>query len=140
MRALVAFLALLSGAFAAQIDWSDSYAAACRKAAETHKNVLLLITTESCGWCRRLERTTLREDAVVAKINANFVAVHVTRGRDDYPKSLKAKMVPMSYFLHPDGSVFYRMPGYWTSEDYLSILHDAEKKAAKSAPNKEKQQ
>jgi thioredoxin-related protein len=64
----------------------------------------------------------------------------VTRDWDDYPKSLKAKMVPMSYFLRPDGTVIYRMPGYWTSEDYLSILRDAEKKAAKSARNKEKQQ
>jgi uncharacterized protein YyaL (SSP411 family) len=134
MRALLMVLLLLTGAFAEQIDWADSYAEASREAADQRKNVLLLITTETCGWCRRLERTTLRDDAVAAQINANFVAVHVTRNRDDYPKSLKAKMVPMSYFLRPDGSVFYRMPGYWTSEDYLSILHDAEKKAAKSAP------
>lgn len=140
MGALIVVFALVTGAFAAQIQWMDSYADACRKAAEEHKNVLLLITTETCGWCRRLERTTLRDDAVVEQINADFVAVHVTRGKDEYPKSLEAKMVPTSYFLHPDGTVFYRMPGYWTSEDYLSILKDAENKAGKAPRNKEKQQ
>jgi thioredoxin-related protein len=41
-------------------------------------------------------------------------------------------MVPMSYFLDGEGKVIYSIPGYWTSEDYLSILDDALRKHKKS--------
>ena len=139
MRALMVTTALVISAFGAQIDWVKNYKEAGEKALREHKNVLVVITTESCRWCRRFEATTLQDAAVVSRINARFAAVHVTRGRDDYPAELEAKMVPMSYFLLPDGTVLYGMPGFWDTEDYLSILDDAEKKAARLAGSKEKQ-
>lgn len=121
------FIALLAALSlnGAEIDWAHSYAEAQERANKEQKNILLLITTESCRWCRRLESTTLKDEDVVKRINAEYVAVHVTRGKDEYPEDLVARRVPMSYFLKADGEVIHDMMGFWNVEDYLSVLDDA---------------
>jgi uncharacterized protein YyaL (SSP411 family) len=109
----------------ADIQWSANFAEAQAKAKKESKPMLVLITSEQCRWCRKLESTTLEDDSIVSRINDQFTAVHVTRDKSVYPKNLTAKMVPMSYFLDPNGKVLYSMPGYWPTEDYESILSDA---------------
>ncbi len=126
----LALLALLTlNLFATDIAWQDSFAAAQAKAKKDSKPMLVIITTEQCRWCRKLESTTLSDDEVISKINSRFVPVHVTRDKSVYPKNLTAKMVPMSYFVDGNGNVLSSMPGYWPTEDYLSILDDALRKA-----------
>lgn len=128
----ILLLALLSAAlFGAEIGWEDTFAAAQAKAKKESKPMLVIITTEQCRWCRKLEATTLSDDEIISKINTRFVPVHVTRDKSIYPKTLSAKMVPMSYFLDGNGKVLYSMPGYWPVEDYQSILDDALRKAKK---------
>jgi thioredoxin-related protein len=128
----IAILALLiDNIFASEIAWNDTYAQAQAKAKKESKPMLVIITTEECRWCRKLEATTLSDDEVVSKINSRFVPVHLTRDKSVYPKNLTAKMVPMSYFLDGNGKVLYSMPGYWPVEDYQSILDDALRKAKK---------
>lgn len=109
----------------AEINWNANFAEAQAKAKKESKPMLVIITSEQCRWCRKLESTTLEEPSIVNQINSRFSAVHVTRDKSVYPKNLTAKMVPMSYFLDSDGKVLYSMPGYWSSEDYESIINDA---------------
>lgn len=131
MKKLIVLIMLSIGVFGAEIAWNDTFAEAQAKAKKESKPMLVLITSEQCRWCRKLEATTLQDEAVIARINSQFKAVHVTRDKSVYPKNLSAKMVPMSYFLDGDGKVIYSIPGYWPSEDYQSILDDALRKAKK---------
>jgi len=120
------------------LKWAHSYKEAQERAVNEDKAILLLVTTESCRWCRKLESTTLQDDDVIAKISNDFIPVHLTRGKDDYPSSLKAKRVPTSFFLHSDGRPLMRsVMGYWSAEDYLSILEDAKRKIKKTGDAKQ---
>lgn len=125
MKKLVLLAFLMANLFAAEIAWNDTYEQAQAKAKKEAKPLLVLITSEQCGWCRKFEATTLQNEEVISKLNSKFVAVHVTRDKSIYPKNLSAKMVPMNYFLDANGKVIYSMPGYWPVEDYQSILDDA---------------
>ena len=119
-------------AFAVEIAWNGSYEEALTKAKKESKPLMVVITSEQCRWCRKLEATTLQDEEIVARINTKFQAVNVTKDKSIYPKNLVAKMVPMSYFINPsDGKVLYSIPGYWGSEDYNSILDDALRKYKK---------
>ena len=129
MKALFFVLLLSLGLLGADIAWQESYASAQSKAKKESKPMLVIITTEQCRWCRKLESTTLSEEAIISKINTHFVPVHVTRDKSVYPKTLSAKMVPMSYFVDGNGKVIHSMPGYWSSDDYDTILDDALRKA-----------
>lgn len=134
----LALLALLTlNLIASEIGWQDSFASAQAKAKKESKPMLVIITTEQCRWCRKLEATTLSDDEVISKINSRFVPVHVTRDKSIYPKNLTAKMVPMSYFLDANGNIIHSIPGYWPSEDYQSILDDALRKAKTNTKEKQ---
>lgn len=126
----IGFLVLMAiSMFAAEINWNTSYDQALAKAKKENKPLMVLITSEQCRWCRKLENTTLQDDAIVARINAKFQAVNVTKDKSIYPRNLSAKMVPMSYFLDPKTlKVLYSIPGYWGAEDYDSVLDDALRK------------
>lgn len=118
--------------FGAEIAWNASYDTALSKAKKESKPLMVLITTEECRWCRKLENTTMQDEEIIARINAKFQAVNVTKDKSIYPKNLTAKMVPMSYFINPtNGKVLYSIPGYWGSEDYNAILDDALRKYKK---------
>ena len=127
------FLLILSiSVFGADIAWNTSYASARAKAKKESKPLMVLITSEDCRWCRKLEATTLQDEEIISRINTQFQAINVTKDKSVYPKSLTARMVPMSYFLDPsNGKVLYSIPGYWESEDYHSILDDALRKYKK---------
>ena len=117
--------------FANEIEWEESFVEAKAKAQKEDKIIYALITSETCRWCRKLESTTLEEESVVENVNNKYAAVALTRGKDKYPPCLKAPMVPMSYFLTPEGRVLYSVPGYWSKEDYLSMMEDVERKYEK---------
>ena len=117
--------------FANEIEWEESFAEAKAKAQKEDKIIYALITSETCRWCRKLESTTLEEESVVENVNNKYAAVALTRGKDKYPPCLKAPMVPMSYFLTPEGRVLYSVPGYWSKDDYLSMMEDVERKYEK---------
>jgi len=126
MRMLVMIIAAAWSLFGAEINWAHTYAEAQERAVKEQKNLLVLITTERCRWCRKLEAFTLTDEKVAERINREYVAVHVTRDKDDYPEQLTAQRVPTSYFLTADGEVIHDMMGYWNVEDYLSILDDVQ--------------
>jgi len=111
------------------LNWADSYADAIAKAKSENKNVMLLITTHTCRWCRKLESETLVDESVTARLNRDYISVHVTRGEDEYPESLNAPGVPATYFLNAEGEpIIKRVMGYWNVEDYSSFLDDVDYK------------
>lgn len=125
MKKIVLWLGLPLWLMGADVHWSANFADAQAQAKKEHKPLLVLITSEQCRWCRKMEATTLQDDGIVGRINSDFKSVHVTRDKSIYPEKLTAKMVPMSYFLDGEGKVIYSIPGYWGSEDYNSVLDDA---------------
>ena len=131
MKKIILLALLAATLIGADITWQETFAHAQAKAKKESKPMLVIITTEQCRWCRKFEATTLSDDEIISKINTQFVPLHVTRDKSVYPKTLSAKMVPMSYFLDESGKVLYSMPGYWPVDDYQSILDDALRKAKK---------
>ncbi len=131
MRYIITILLMLSTLQADDITWNSSFAEAKAKAQKEEKIIYVVITSETCRWCRKLEATTLEDKVVIKNLNKKYAAVALTRGKDKYPPCLKAPMVPMTYFLAPDGRVIYSVPGYWQIEDYLSMMGDVERKYEK---------
>lgn len=131
MRPLLVSMILaltLAAADLPDLPWADHYDEAVKEAAASNKAVYLLITTPRCRWCHRFLTTTLNQAIVAARLTTLAVPLHVTRGEDDYPEHLHAAMVPMHFFVDPDGQVLIKMPGYWDDENFLSILDDVERK------------
>ncbi len=128
MKITIFTFIFISTLLKAELNWANSYEDAQQRALKEHKGILAVITKKSCVWCRKLESTTLQNDAVIKRIHSKFVPVHLTRLQDEYPTHLMAKMVPISYFLFADGTPIMRgVNGYWSVEDYLSIMDDVDR-------------
>ncbi len=125
---LIALFGLLHAASPA---WQPDYAAAAASAQKEGKNLFVFISTEDCRWCRKLEAFTLSDPAVAERLNGAYASVHVTRDRDAYPAHLEAPVVPMCYFLLPDGTVIDFARGFWDTTDFNLILNDVDKRLKK---------
>ncbi len=111
-----------------KLNWADSYEEAEARAIKENKSILLLMTRANCRWCHKLKSTTLKDDSIVDRINAKFIPLNLTRDKDRYPRHIKAKRVPKSFFLFPNGEPIIRgIAGYWSVEDYHSIMDDVER-------------
>lgn len=124
------FLLLLSFTLlsAGKVHWTKSFESAKKEAVADNKIIYALITKPTCKWCKKLKTTTLKRRAVAKRLKNSYVLLELTRGVSRYPDELHAKMVPMNYFLTPDGRVLYSVPGYWNEEDFMSILDDVDRK------------
>jgi len=131
-RFLILLFFTIASLHAAEVLWAHSFKEALAKAQAENKNLMVLMTTETCRWCRKLESQTLKHDEVVSRLNRDYVSVHLTRNVDEYPRYLNAPGVPSTYFLDRAGQpIIKRVMGYWNAEDYLSYLDDVEYKLGK---------
>jgi thioredoxin-related protein len=129
----MAFSGLL---FSASLTWQQDYATAKSVAQEENKKIFVFISTEDCTWCEKLEATTLSDSHIVSRMEEEYASVHVTRGKDVYPKELKAVVVPMCYFLDSDGNIVDFTRGYWDTTDFNLILNDVNKRIMKMKEKK----
>lgn len=128
-RFLILLCLSLASLSAADLIWAHSFKEALAKAQAEDKKLMVLITTETCRWCRKLESETLTDNTVVSRLNKDYIAVHLTRNVDEYPHYLDAPGVPSTHFLDRTGQpIIKRVMGYWNAEDYISYLDDVEYK------------
>ncbi len=117
-----------------EVQWASSFKEALLQAQAEDKNMMVLITTKSCRWCRKLESQTLTDARVTKRLNRDYISVHLTRDEDEYPRYLNTKGVPTTYFLNRAGQpIIKRVMGYWNVEDYLSYLDDVDYKLGKKS-------
>ena len=110
----------------------SSYEAAKIQAIKENKQLMVLITTENCKYCKKMKRTTFAIPKVIERIENSYIFVEVTRFKDSYPRSLNAIGVPTTYFLYNDGTPIMRgVLGYWNSIDFMSFMDDADRKIDK---------
>jgi protein disulfide-isomerase len=127
----IIFSFTLFGATYKDIEWSSDYVDAVTSSEIKHRPVMVLVTSPQCKWCNKFKNTTLSDDEVVARLNAKFITVELTKGESNYPQNiLKVRAVPTIYFIDSDGDPIMKpVVGYWDIENFQSYLDDAERKA-----------
>lgn len=126
MKFIFTLFLLTISIFGSEIKWSDSYYSALTDAKKEHKVLWILVTKESCRWCKKFEATTLQDKDIVSNINAHFKAVNIVKEKNVIPAGLTPKMFPYHYFIDSQsGKVIDEYPGYLNVEAYTEILDDA---------------
>jgi thioredoxin-related protein len=128
MKTLLISILLISSLIAnGEFNWENDYKKALKEAKKTDKDVYLLITSESCGWCRKFENTTLSDKKTLQRLKKSYVLVSLMKEWDDIPEKFERKRVPKHFFLKSDGEIIKSFLGYWNVEDFNSYLNDVDK-------------
>jgi thioredoxin-like negative regulator of GroEL len=98
---------------AAQVTWRADYNAARKEAQEKGLPLILVIGTEDCFYCRKLEAGPLKDAAVAKLLSANYIAVKLDATTvPDLAKALKVQVYPTTVLAGPDGKIHAFIEGY----------------------------
>lgn len=132
-KVLFVLFALLSSASSSELfeslGYSQGYAQALQKAKKANKPMMLVISTKTCPWCRKLENQVLRKEVINKEVQKNFVGVGLERDDDSYPTNFSPAVVPTVLFVNPHNEkVFYDSFGYLPKKEFSKVIEEAKKK------------
>jgi len=126
MKSVLFLLLFAVSLFSAEINWSSDYNKALQEAKIKHKLIYILITSDSCRWCRKFEHTTLQDKQIQKRLHSGFVTLHFSRDRNKIPKQFKTTPIPQHYFVDSKGNILYHSLGYRDVETFNIFMNMVE--------------
>ncbi len=141
---------------AQEVNWI-SFEEALELNKKTPKPILVDLYTDWCGWCKRMDATTYKNEVIVKFINDNYYAVKmdgegksditfkgktfkfIQQGRSKYHELaaaiMKGKMsYPSTAFFNDKEELIQTVPGYLQKERFEKILAFFSAEAYKNTP------
>lgn len=92
-----------------QPDLQSAYAISSRE----NKPMLLVFGAEWCGWCKKLEKSTLENPQMAKYINETFVPVHIDVDENQrIAEILEVESLPCTIVLSPQADLLGRFEGF----------------------------
>jgi len=127
MNKIVLGLLLLSSTLFS-IEWSKDLETAFNLAKKEHKNIMVVVESENCRYCKKLKHRTLSDETVEKRLE-KFVTVKVMRDDASAMSVLpQVKGVPTIFFMNEDKVISDEILGYVDVEDLIYYINDIEKK------------
>ena len=119
----------------AELVWYK-YDEGLAKAAKEKKHPLVHFYTNTCGWCKRMDRDTFSNKAIIEVMNESYVPIRVNGqsgekvrvdGKEISERQVAGKYgvrgYPATWFLKPSGERIAPRRGYVKPEEFLYILN-----------------
>ena len=107
-------------------DWMNNYHDALKVAQDKNKRIYMLVVSDDCGWCKKFERTTLKDKKTIKRLQEKYVLLHLSRDSNYIPKKFKTTPVPRHFFLTSSGKEVFPVVGYRDVETFNTFLDDVE--------------
>ena len=134
---LSAFLlfSITSAMSQSKIEWMSFEEAAAKTQADP-KMILVDVYTDWCGWCKKMDKETFTDPAVISYINSNFYAVKMNaedskksfpfKGKDyteaDMARAMRVSSFPNFVLMDASMENITQMPGYRLPDPFLEGL------------------
>ncbi len=117
---VVLLLAAGTAALAADpVPWRTDYASARKEAEEKKLPILVVVGTEQCVYCRKLEATTFADKDVLAMLAGKVVLLKVDANTDaEFARAMRVSIYPTTVIASTDGKVFAYLAGYVSPEQF----------------------
>jgi thioredoxin-related protein len=103
----------LPGPASAHVTWWTDYNAARKEANDKGLPLMVVIGTENCFYCRKLEAGPLRDAGITQTLATGFVTLKLDANRaPELAKALKVQMYPTTVLAAPDGKIHAFIEGY----------------------------
>lgn len=100
-------------AAAPQITWYTDYNTARKEAQEKGLPLLIVVGTDNCFYCRKLEAGPLKDATLAPMLESGFVPLKLDATKSpDLAKALKVQLYPTTVLAAPDGKIHAFIEGY----------------------------
>lgn len=99
------------------VTWRTDYNAARKEAIEKGLSLCVVIGTDNCFYCRKLEGGPLRDGVVSAHLTQNFIPLKLDANKEPgIAKALKVQLYPTIVLAGNDGKIHAFIEGYVEAE------------------------
>lgn len=106
--------------FAQENGYETDYKVALAKAKEQKKDLMLLLITNYCPWCKKFEQRTLSDTGINVKVHKKFVPLIVNREEKNFPLQYDSSLIPVVYFVNYKDEKIYEKSVAFKSKDEFS--------------------
>ena len=129
MTILPLFATFFHGApleFINSMKYEKNYTEAIKKAKVEKKQVMLVLSSSSCPWCRKMEKQTLSNFAIDKIVKDNFIPLALDKDNDTYPNKFEPQYVPTVLFINPKTEEYFvQSVGYKAPEKFKESIEEA---------------
>jgi thioredoxin-related protein len=129
---LVVFVGLFSGLYGKSLEFTTAmkyqtnYDEAIKKAKNEKKPIMLVLSSTTCPWCRKMENQTLKNPTINKQIQENFIPLALDKDEDSYPKQFFPQYIPTVLFLNPHTEDYFDQSiGYKSVVKFQESLDEA---------------
>jgi thioredoxin-related protein len=109
--------------FASEMKYETNYDAAVKKSKKLQKNIMLVLVSNFCPWCRKFEQRVLLKNEVNALIQKNYIPLILNKEKDPFPKEFDTGFTPIIHFIDYKTQKSYKnVIGYNNKDEFTYIL------------------
>lgn len=114
--------------FAKEMDILRDYDSALSKAKKENKVLVMIMSADSCPWCRKFENKTLKSSLVKPHLNTEVISLLVDKkyDKESYPSKFTTSFTPRVFFINPHNEkILTQSAGYIKKKEFLKYLNNA---------------
>ena len=109
--------------FASEKKYETNYQEEVKKSKKLHKNIMLVLVSNYCPWCRKFEQRVLLKKEVNAIIQKNYIPLIINREKEPFPKEFDTGFTPIVHFIDYKTQKSYKnVIGYNNKDEFTYIL------------------
>ena len=109
--------------FASEMKYETNFDEAVKKSKKEQKNIMLVLVSNYCPWCRKFEQRVLLKEEVNAIIQKNYIPLIINREKDPFPKEFDTGFTPIVHFIdHKTQKSYKNVIGYNNKDEFTYIL------------------
>lgn len=102
---------------AAAPTWRTDYNTARKEAMQKNLPIFVVVSTDNCFYCRKLEATTFRDAGIEKQLVESFIPLKIDANRDpELAKALRVQAYPTMVLAGADGKIHAFLEGYLDAE------------------------
>lgn len=108
---------------ASEIDWHNDAAAAIEAAQKLGRPIVVFVTSDHCGYCRKMERDTWSDIRIRQRLSSEYVALRVNADASpDTVRRLRIRAFPTTMRFSPGGEYQDGFAGFVDAEKLSKYL------------------
>lgn len=109
--------------FAQENNYETDYKSAMKKAKKEHKDVMFVLVSEHCSWCKKFERETLSDAEVNKEVRRRYIPLILNRSEHKFPQKFHSSFVPAVHYInYKNDNYFVTELGFRNKNDFLEYI------------------